>query len=86
MLHQRWTESPPKSTHKETHALVFPDKSMENCECVCLCVCMRESGGEREKEREKLRDFNDILFLSGILLKFNFQIFNLEPGRWLKTI
>ena len=36
--------------------------------------------GERKKEREKARGFNDILFLSGILLNFNFQIFNLEPG------
>jgi len=43
-------------------------------------VCKRESGGERKKEREKARGFNDILFLSGILLNFNFQIFNLEPG------
>ena len=45
-----------------------------------VCVCKRESGGERKKEREKARGFNDIIFLSGILLNFNFQIFNLEPG------
>lgn len=45
-----------------------------------VCGCKRESGGERKKEREKARDFNDILFLSGILLNFNFQIFNLEPA------
>ena len=53
MLHQRWTASPPKSTHKEIHNLAFPDKSRENCERVCLCVCVRDrEGREEEGERE----------------------------------
>ena len=85
---QRWIEFPPKSAYKETYLVCFQTKVWKIlhtharvCVCVCVCERERETEGERGKGRgrgREDRDLNVILFLSGIIFKFNFHIFNWE--------